>query len=124
MADRMNLQQVMQRLGGEAIFSRLIEAIETIGLATDETGQKGKAVLTISSFKLKNTEKGDGFIGFETRLVTTPPSPSARSTGLYVDERGLHVDDPSQTRMDLRPVPASEAEARPVAEAAPVIREA
>lgn len=104
----------MQRLGGEAIFSRLIGAIEAVALATDETGQKGKVTLTIGSFKPKGTEKGDGYIGFETRLVAVPPSPSARATGLYVNEEGLHADDPRQTRLDLRAVPQGEPETRDV----------
>ena len=122
MTDRLNIQQAMQRLGGAEIFARLIGAIESVGLATDETGQKGKVTLTISSFKPKGSEKSDGYIGFETRLVAVPPSPSSRSTGLYVDEGGLHTDDPRQVRMDLRAVPQGEPEARDVAVGQPAAR--
>lgn len=122
MADRLNIQQAMQRLGGAEIFARLIGAIEAVGLATDETGQKGKVTLTIASFKPKGSEKGDGYIGFETRLVAVPPSPSSRATGLYVSEDGLHMDDPRQVRMDLRAVPQGEPEARDVAVGQPAAR--
>jgi hypothetical protein len=113
-ADRLTIQQAMQRLGGEAIFSRLIGSIEGVALATDECGQKGKVTLTITTFKEKGSEKGDGFVGFETRLVAVPPSPSARATGLYVNEDGLYTDDPRQQRMDLRAVPQGQPEARDV----------
>lgn len=124
MADRLNIQQAMQRLGGAEIFARLIGAIEQIGLATDETGQKGKVTLTISSFKAKGSEKGDGYIGFETRLVAVPPSPSSRATGLYVSEEGLHSDDPRQTRMELKAVATGEGETRDVPVGQPEMRRA
>lgn len=114
MADRLNIQQAMQRLGGEAILARLIGSIEAVALATDECGQKGKITLTIKTFKEKGSEKGDGFVGFETQLVAVPPSPSARATGLYVDEQGLHTDDPRQTRMELRAVEQGQPETRDV----------
>lgn len=124
MADRLNIQQAMQRLGGEAIFSRLIGAIESVALATDETAQKGKVVLTITSFKPKGAEKQDGYIGFETRVVATPPSPAARGTGLYVSEEGLHADDPRQTRMELRAVEQGQGETRDVPVGNPDVRRA
>jgi hypothetical protein len=53
-ADRLTIQQAMQRLGGEAIFSRLIGSIEGVALATDECGQKGKVTLTITTFRAED----------------------------------------------------------------------
>jgi len=123
-ADRLNIQQAMQRLGGEAIFARLIGAIESVALATDETAQKGKVTLTITSFKPKGSEKQDGYIGFETRLVAVPPSPASRATGLYVSEDGLHSDDPRQVRMELKAVETGDPETRQVAVGNPEVRRA
>lgn len=114
MAGRMTAQQILDRLGGEAFVGRLIGAIETVGLATDETGQKGTVTLKVESFKEKGSEKRDGYVGYKTRLVTVPPSPSVRATGLYVDEDGLHVDDPRQTQMELRAVEQGTPETRDV----------
>lgn len=124
MANTLNAQQLLNRLGGEAFVGRLIAAIETIGLATDDIGQKGKVTLTIVSSKPKGAEKGDGYVEYDTKLSTVPPSRGARATGLYVDEDGLHVDDPRQTKLELRAVPESAPDVRPVEDVQPVIREA
>ena len=121
-SERMSIQQIMERLGGEAIFQRLIGAIEAVALASDETGQVGKVTLTVKTGKPKGAEKGDGYVALETRLVAVPPSPSARLTGLYVDEDGLHGDDPRQQRLDLRAVPQGEPEARRVQVGQPASR--
>lgn len=122
MADAMNAQQILNRLGGEAFVSRLIGAIETIGLATDESGQKGKVTLTVVSFKEKGAERHDGFVGYETKLVTVPPSPPSRATGLYVSEDGLFINDPRQTEMELKVVEQGQPETRDVAVGQPAAR--
>lgn len=124
MADQMGLQQIMQRLGGPEIFNRLREAIETVGLATDETGQPGKVTLTIKTSKPKGAEKGDRYVAFETRIVATAPSPAAKPTGLYVDESGLHSADPRQTRMELRAVEQGQGETRETSVGSPEMRRA
>lgn len=124
MAEQMTLQHLMARLGGEAILGRLMDAIESVAVATDETGQAGKVVLTIKTFKEKGSEKRDRYVGFETRLVAVPPSPSARSTGLYVDEDGIYASDPRQQQMDLRAVESGDPETRAVAVGQPEVRRA
>jgi hypothetical protein len=100
----MTIQEKLRRLGGDQFIQRLIQDIEDVALSTDETRGKGKIVLTVKTSKHKNSETGDGYVEFETQLVATHPSRPARMTGLYVDQEGLHGDDPKQSRLDLRAV--------------------
>ena len=104
----MTIQQILERLGGEQFLRRLVGQIETVAAATEETGSPGKVTLTVKTFKPKEAEQGDHYVGLETRIVATMPAPRSRKTGLYVDEDGLHTNDPRQQRMELRAVETPE----------------
>ena len=108
----MTIQQILERLGGEQFLRRLVGQIETVAAATEETGSPGKVTLTVKTFKPKEAEQGDHYVGLETRIVATHPSRPARMTGLYVDGQGLHGDDPKQQRMELRAVESDTATVR------------
>lgn len=104
----MTIGEKLRRLGGEAFIHRLVQDIEEVARSTDETRGKGKVVLTVKTSKHKNSETNDGFVTFETQIVASHPSRPARMTGLYVDDQGLHGDDPKQQRMELRAVETPE----------------
>ena len=120
----MTTQEILRRLGGDRFIQALLEDIEAVARGTDERGGKGKVTLTVKTSKHKNSERGDGYVEFETRLVAAPPARPARMTGLYVDDFGLHGDDPRQPKMDLRTVETPVATVRDAGTAAPTVREA
>lgn len=108
----MTPQQILKRLGGDEFILSLLEEIESVARATDERGGKGKFTLTIKTDKHKNSERGDGLVVFETRMVAAPAARPVKVTALYVDDFGLHGDDPRQEQMDLRAVETPSATVR------------
>lgn len=125
MAKRMTMQQVLQRLGGEAFLQKLIGQVETIGQASDETGRPGQVTLTVKTFKPKEGDTGDLYVGFETDCrITKMPTPKPRRTGLYVSPEGIHTDDPRQVEMELKAVETGAGETRDVQVGQPEVRRA
>lgn len=118
----LSIQQIMERLGGDQFIQRLWNEIHDVSLATDVTGQKGKVTLTIASFKEKGSDKGDGYVGYETKLMAVPPAPPARRVGLYVSQSGIHLNDPRQVPLPVREVEAGNVETRQVQVGAPAVR--
>lgn len=104
----MTIEEILRRLGGEQFIQRFIAEVEAIALGTDQTRGKGKVTLTVETTKHKNSETDDGFVEFKTHIKTAIPAKPARVTALYVDQDGLHGDDPRQQRMELRAVETPE----------------
>lgn len=105
--DRMTIQQVMRRIGGQEIFERLVAEIQRVAWETGETGGKGKVTFTVETSKPKGSTLDDPMIQFKTQLVPKLPAAPARVTHLYVGEEGLSTDDPRQVPMELRAVETS-----------------
>lgn len=123
MAKRMTNAQILQRLGGEAFLQKIITQVRAIGEASDATGRPGQVKLTVKSFKPKEGEVGDLYVGFETECVISKmPTPKPRTVGLYVSEEGLSTSNPLQEEMDLRAVPEGDVEPRNVAVGQPQAR--
>lgn len=116
--------QILDRLGGEAFLDRMLGQIEAVAFSTDQTGSKGKFVLTVKTFKPKEAEVRDGYVGFETDPVPTLARPKSRKTALYVSEDGLHTNDPRQVEMELRAVEQGDGETRQVHVGNPDVRKA
>lgn len=121
---RMSLQEVLQRLGGRAIFQQIAEHIQTVAHATGQTGGKGKLTITIETSKTKGSTIDDPMIQFKTQLVPKLPAAPAKVTHLYVSEDGLHSDDPRQVPMEFRVVENEAADIRQADDTRPNVREA
>lgn len=100
----------------------MLEQIESAAFSTDQTGRPGSYTLKVKTFKPKEGEVRDGYVGFETDPEVKLARPKPRRTGMYVSPEGLHTDDPRQAPMDLRAVPQGEPETRDVAVGQPAAR--
>lgn len=124
MAGRMTTAQILERLGGDAFLQRLAGQIRAVAQATDEVGTNGKVVVTVTTFKPKEADVGDLYVGFQTAIVPTYPKPKPHKTGLFVDGDGMHTGDPRQQVLELRAVEVGASETRTVNVGQPETRQA
>lgn len=118
--------QILEKLGGEAFIQSWLGYVLAVAQATDETGQKGKVTLTVTTFKPKEAQPGDAYDGFETQITPTYPKPKPHKVGLFVGEGGLFTSDPRQQELEggLRAVETGQPEARTVTVGQPDARRA